>query len=93
MSQAIVDTLKKIEQFLEVVEAKVAEATSQGKAIPVTKLAKEVGPSFGWEWPQAYQVISAYADERADLVVKRGPSGGLSSRVKDVVVEEGNKKE
>ena len=80
MSQATTNAVRKYEKFLEVVEAKIQESNAQGKALPATKLAKDIGPDFGWEWPQAYHFISAYLDERPELHVKKGPKGGIEPR-------------
>lgn len=85
MSQATTNALRKIEQFLEVIETKVTEANAQGKAYPATKLAKEIGPTFGWEWPQAYHIINTWLDERPDLYVKKGPKGGITPKPAGVV--------
>jgi hypothetical protein len=85
MSQATTNAARKYEQFLEMVESKILEANSQGKALPATKLAKDIGPAFGWEWPQAYHFISAYIDERPDLHVKKGPKGGIEPKPATIV--------
>jgi hypothetical protein len=76
MSEARKAAVNKYDEFLRVIENKIALAISTGKSAPTTKLAKEVGPSFGWEWQQAYHMINSYIDERADLYIKYGPRGG-----------------
>jgi hypothetical protein len=78
MSEATTAALKKYGEFLAVVEEKIMESLSQSKSLAATKLAKDVGPSFGWEWPQAYHFINAYVDERSELFVKKGPKGGIT---------------
>lgn len=80
MSEAKNNAVKKFDQFCEVIETKIAESLAQGKALPATKLAKDIGPTFGWEWPQAYHFINAYLDERPELHVKKGPKGGIEPR-------------
>ena len=80
MSEAKTNAVKKFDQFIEVIEERIKEANAQGKHLPATTLAKEVGPTFGWEWPQAYQFINAYLDERPELEVKKGPKGGIGPR-------------
>lgn len=76
MSEARQAAVNKYNEFLSVIESKIAEAVSIGKSAPTTRLAKEIGPSFEWEWQQAYQMINAYIDERSDLYIKYGPRGG-----------------
>lgn len=83
MSIAKDNAVKKYDQFIEVIEARIAKTNAEGKNLPATTLAKEVGPTFGWEWPKAYQFIGAYLDERPELEVKHGPTGGIGPR-KDV---------
>jgi hypothetical protein len=80
MSEATKKTLTKFEQFLEVIEAKINETIAHGNALPSTQLAKDIGPTFGWEWPQAYHFINAYVDERPELFIKKGPKGGVALR-------------
>lgn len=78
MSEATTSALKKYGEFLIVVEEKIAESISNGRSLPATKLARDVAPSFGWEWPQAYHFINAYVDERPELYIKKGPKGGIT---------------
>jgi hypothetical protein len=78
MSQAKENAVRKYDQFIEMIEARIAKTNAEGKNLPATTLAKEIGPTFGWEWPQAYQFIKAYIDERDDLEIKHGPRGGIS---------------
>lgn len=85
MSEAIDNASRKYNQFLEVVELKINSAIAEGKSLPATKLAKDVGPTFGWEWPQAYHIINSYLDERQDLFVKKGPNGGISLKPVEVM--------
>lgn len=88
MSEAIDNASRKYNQFLEVVEGKINSAIAEGKSLPATKLAKDIGPTFGWEWPQAYHIIGSYLDERSDLYVKKGPKGGISLKPAKVLPEE-----
>lgn len=80
MSEARNKAVSKYDQFLEVVEAKIEESIAKGKALPATQLAKDVAPSFGWEWPKAYHFINAYVEERPELHIKKGPKGGIELR-------------
>lgn len=80
MSENIIKTQSVINQFLETVEAKVEEALAEGRNLPATKLAKDLAPNFGWEWPQAYHLINIYMDSRPELEVGKGPKGGIRYR-------------
>jgi|SRR5271163_2069094 len=80
MSQAKTNAIRKYDQFCEIIETKIEEAIGQGKSLPATTLAKDIGPTFGWEWPQAYHIINSYLDERPELYVKKGPKGGIALR-------------
>ena len=80
MSQAKENAVRKYDQFIEVIEGRITKANAEGKNLPATTLAKEIGPTFGWEWPQAYQFINAYLDERPELEVKKGPKGGIGPK-------------
>jgi hypothetical protein len=80
MSEFIDKTLGNIGQFLETVEAKIADSLAAGKTLPATKLARDVGPSFGFEWPQAYHIINIYIDQRPQLEIGKGPKGGIRLR-------------
>lgn len=80
MSEAKTNALNKYAQFIDVIEKRIAEENGNGKNLPATILAKEIGPTFGWDWPQAYQFINAYLDERPELEVKKGPKGGIGPK-------------
>lgn len=80
MSESITKTQSTISQFLEAVEAKVEAALAAGKNLPATKLAKDLAPSFGWEWPQAYHLINIWIPSRPELEIGKGPKGGIRYR-------------
>jgi hypothetical protein len=80
MSESITKTQSVIQQFLEAVEEKTTEALAEGRNLPATKLARDLAPRFGWEWPQAYHLINIYMDSRPELEIGKGPKGGIRYR-------------
>lgn len=80
MSESKNKALDKVSRFLEIVESKIEESIARDVSLPATNLAKNIGPEFGWEWPQAYHIINTYLDEREDLYVKKGPKGGITKK-------------
>ena len=83
-------TIGKISGFLEIVSKKIEEAFKQGKSVPTTILAKEVAPTFGWEWQHAYHLIGIFLVDRPDLYIKKGPNGGIAPRLGMVAPSEEN---
>lgn len=55
----------------------IAEATAQGKRLPVTKLAESLSEKIGVDKPFCYHVISKYIVARGNLRIKNGPNGGI----------------
>lgn len=67
----------KITKFIETLEAKVEEAGKLGQAVPITNFAKEIAPSFGWDWKHAYNLIGIFLSEHPEYSIKHGKNGGM----------------
>lgn len=78
-------TMARASSFYDELETRIEAAIAKGESLPITTLAKELATDLGVEWPQTYQLIRMYLDDRQDLEVGLGPKGGI--RPKRVVVD------
>ena len=72
--------MERASRFFDVLETRIEVSLAKGESLPITGLAKELATEFGVDWPQTYQLIRMYMDDRQELEIGKGPKGGIRLR-------------